>query len=82
MDASTRKIRWRTRRGLLENDLIFERFFSSRSNSLANDEKKALKLLLVLGDNDLLDLLLGRTEPIGNLNTPEVLALLKTLRSV
>ncbi len=82
MDASTRKIRWRTRRGLLENDLIFERFFSSRSNSLTNDEKKALKLLLVLGDNDLLDLLLGRTEPIGNLNTPEVLALLKTLRSV
>ena len=44
--------------------------------------KKALKLLLVLGDNDLLDLLLGRTEPEGKLNTPEVLALLKTLRSV
>ena len=82
MDASTRKLRWRTRRGLLENDLIFERFFTLKSDSLTDEEKKALKLLLVLGDNDLLDLLLGRTEPEGKLNTPEVLALLKTLRSV
>jgi antitoxin CptB len=57
-------------------------FFSQKASDLTSEEKLALNLLLVLGDNDLLDLLLGKTEPVGNLNIPEVHAVLKTLRAV
>ncbi|NPT62409.1 succinate dehydrogenase assembly factor 2 [Paraburkholderia elongata] len=76
------RLRWRARRGLLENDLIFERFFYRYEDSLSDNDVAALTLLFELGDNDLLDLLLGRKEPEGDLARREVIRLVDTLRSV
>ena len=54
------KLQWRCRRGLLENDLFVERFFQRFAGVLTTTDAQALGLLMDLGDNDLLDLNLGR----------------------
>ena len=76
------KLRWRCRRGLLENDLFIERFFGRFEGSLTKSQGEALSELMELGDNDLLDLLLARSEPQGELARPEVKQLLALLRKV
>ena len=57
------RVRWRCRRGLLENDLILARFLDARGGTMTADELNALNVLLDLADNDLWDLIAGRTEP-------------------
>ena len=57
------RIRWRSRRGMLENDLVLTRFLDGRGPSLTEDEVAMLDRLLDLSDNDLWDLLSGRQEP-------------------
>ncbi len=54
------KLRWRCRRGLLENDLFIERFFNTFEKSLTVNQAKGLNVLMDLSDNDLLDLHLAR----------------------
>ena len=75
------KLKWRCRRGLLENDLFIERFFKQYEASLTVDQAQALTDLMDLSDNDLLDLLLARKDPQGALATADVLALLKQMRT-
>ena len=81
-DDPTRRarLRWRSRRGLLENDLILTRFLDAHEIELTDDEVDALTRLLDLSDNDLLDLMLARTEPADALDQPNVNALLAKLR--
>lgn len=80
-DAARRaRLRWRARRGLLENDLILTRFLDAHELSLNDEEVAALTLLLDQTDNDLLDLLLARKEAAGEIDVPEVHALLARLR--
>ena len=74
------KLRWRCRRGLLENDLFIERFFARHEGQLTVRLAEGLQALMDLSDNDLLDLLLARKEPEGDLDRPvvrEVLALMR-----
>jgi antitoxin CptB len=54
------KLRWRCRRGLLENDLFLARFFDRFDNALNVRQANALGVLMDLSDNDLLDLFLAR----------------------
>jgi antitoxin CptB len=75
------KLRWRCRRGMLENDLFVERFFRVHQETLTTRQAAALLVLMDLPDNDLLDLLLGRAEPQGEVDTPEVRAVLAQLRA-
>ncbi|MDN7553053.1 succinate dehydrogenase assembly factor 2 [Burkholderia vietnamiensis] len=72
----------RARRGLLENDILFERFFSRHEHDLTDADVGALSRLLDLSDNDLMDLLLARKEPEGDLDSPDVHRLLEMLRNV
>ena len=74
------KLRWRCRRGLLENDLLLERFFAS-GEPITQAEASGLALLMELADNDLLDLFLGRQKPTANLDRPEVLQVLAAVRT-
>jgi antitoxin CptB len=78
--ANRARLRWRSRRGLLENDLILTRFLDAHEASLSDDQVGALTRLLDLADNPLMDLLLARTEPEGELDLPQVHALLARLR--
>ena len=54
------RLRWRARRGLLENDILLSRFFKTELTQLSVEELNTLDKLLQLDDNDLLDLLMGR----------------------
>jgi antitoxin CptB len=80
-ERSLSKLKWRCRRGLLENDLFIERFFERYGNRLTARQAAALNELMDLGDNDLLDLLLRRKEPEGAINTGDVREVLGMLRS-
>ncbi len=54
------KLRWRSRRGLLENDLFIAHFFDKYANNLTVKQAQGLTALMSLSDNDLLDLNLAR----------------------
>jgi antitoxin CptB len=75
------KLKWRCRRGLLENDLFIERFFARHEAGLTLRQAAALNELMDLADNDLLDLLLRRREPEGEINTSDVRQVLQMLRT-
>jgi antitoxin CptB len=75
------KLKWRCRRGLLENDLFIERFFARHEASLTLRQAAALNELMDLADNDLLDLLLRRREPEGEISTSDVRQVLEMLRT-
>ena len=75
------KLRWRCRRGLLENDLFIERFFDRYAGSLTEAQAQALSALMELSDNDLLDLLLVRKEPEGELLQDDVVQVLRMMRT-
>ena len=74
------KLRWRCRRGLLENDLFIERFFARHQATLTESQAQGLLALMDLGDNDLLDLLLARKEPDAELARAEVVQVLRMMR--
>jgi antitoxin CptB len=76
------RLRWRARRGLLENDLIITRFLDAHEAELTDDDVDTLTVLLELGDNDLMDLLLARTEPEGDIATPSVNRMIARLRAI
>jgi antitoxin CptB len=54
------KLKWRCRRGLLENDLFIERFFKRFDSRLTISNARGMSELMELADNDLLDVLLSR----------------------
>jgi antitoxin CptB len=57
MDALKKnRLKWRCRRGLLELELLLERYLAS------HPEDETLFELLELPDNELLDIALGRSE--------------------
>jgi antitoxin CptB len=77
------KLRWRCRRGMLENDLILERFFARHGATLTERQASALNALMDLSDNDLLDLQLGRRTPKqidAALDRDDIVAVLGLLR--
>lgn len=74
------RLRWRARRGLLENDLIITRFLDAHETTLTDEEVDAFSRLLELADNELMDLLLARKEPGSEVDSPHVHALLSRLR--
>ena len=75
------KLRWRCRRGLLENDLFVERFFVRHESGLTVRHARGLELLMDLSDNDLLDLLLRRREPGTDLPADEAREVLALMRN-
>ena len=82
------KLKWRCRRGLLENDLLIEKFFARHEKMLTVSQAKGMNDLMELSDNDLLDLLLKRKEPLmlsdiaarEFSSTPEAIDILALLR--
>ena len=56
------RIRWSCRRGILELDLVLQRFLNDHYLSLTVEQKKTFTRLLGLPDNDLLDLAMERAD--------------------
>jgi len=66
-NAELYRLKSDARRGLLENDLILQRFFERYGAQLSVEDGKVLTLLLALDDNDLMDLLIGRKDSLVGL---------------
>jgi antitoxin CptB len=71
------RLKWRSRRGLLELDLVFERFWKGDGARLTPAEAAALEKLLALPDNDLLDLVMGKAHADGS----ELAAMVQKLKA-
>jgi antitoxin CptB len=76
------RLRWRARRGLLENDLIITRYLDAYETELTDEDVSALTRLFDLGDNELLDVLLARAEPEGALDTPRIHDIIAKMRAI
>jgi len=74
------RLRWRCRRGLLENDLFVAGFFERSGGAITQRHAAGLGALMDLADNDLLDLLLRRKEPEGDLARDDVIEVLGLMR--
>jgi len=56
--VSRNRLKWKCRRGLLELDLVFEKFIPT----LRDEDVRPLSGLLDLPDNDLWDIICGRSD--------------------
>jgi antitoxin CptB len=66
-NAELYRLKSDARRGLLENDLILQRFFERYGAQLSVEDGKVLTLLFALEDNDLMDLLISRRDSVAGL---------------
>ena len=66
-NAELYRLKSDARRGLLENDLILQRFFERYGAQISAEDGKVLSQLLALDDNDLMDLLIGRKDSVVGL---------------
>ena len=77
LDSETsRRLRWRCRRGLLELDLVFQRFLDQRYATLGADDRERFNKLLELQDYTLLAYLNGDETP----SDPELAEIVRKLR--
>ena len=74
------RLRWNCRRGLLENDLVLEKFLERHLDALDGPRLDAFKSLLALDDNSLWDILSGRHDVATDAEpaVSELVALLRT----
>ena len=83
-NAELYRLKSDARRGLLENDLILQRFFERYGSQLSAEDGTVLSQLLALDDNDLMDLLIGRKDSVASLEkemqTDSFKMILKRLR--
>ncbi|MGD9786585.1 MAG: succinate dehydrogenase assembly factor 2 [Sulfuricellaceae bacterium] len=75
-DELDKAVRWQCRRGMLELDLVLAEFLDRHLARLSAADKKSLLALLEWPDNDLWDLILGRTQS-DNRQFETVVALLR-----
>jgi antitoxin CptB len=72
------RVRWRCRRGMLENDLVLTRYLEARGDALTEHDVAMLDRLLDLPDNTLWELVAGLAEPEDPAVAPLVAALRAT----
>jgi len=70
-EVEVKRLSWRCRRGLLELDIVLQRFSAQYLPDLSNDELLVFDVLLDYPDNELLDVVTLRKE-LKNLAPEEV----------
>jgi succinate dehydrogenase flavin-adding protein (antitoxin of CptAB toxin-antitoxin module) len=72
------RLKWKSRRGLLELDIVLERFWARAGDEMDEGDAATLERLLALPDNDLLDLVMGRADT----SETQLRSMLQRLRTV
>ena len=75
-EGELNRLRWQCRRGVLELDLVLERFLDKYGNRLEGETLDSFRTLLTYADLDLLDLIHGR----GECPNPRLAELVQRLR--
>lgn len=70
------RLRWHSRRGMLELDLVLERFWLRHGETLSFEQARLLEQVLLLEENDLWDTICGRQE-IGDPRLQDTIELLR-----
>lgn len=82
-DVEARRLAWRCRRGLLELDIVLQRFVASQFTSLTSQELIALDALLELPDNDFWALLVNiNSDTDLTTNDPETKKVIHKIQSM
>jgi antitoxin CptB len=71
------RLKWKCRRGLLELDLVLERFLQTECARLSEGDVAAFGELLDQADNDLWELVIGRSDRVD----PRLHGILARLRA-
>jgi len=77
--AEARRLAWRCRRGLLELDIVLQRFVALEFTNLSSLELTALDALLALPDNDFWGLLVNEKAVITDKNTKNIILKIKSM---
>ena len=75
--ADYKKLRWRTRRGMLELDMLLEPFFEEAFLNLPKQQQHTFVELLDCEDAELLDWFNGKSKP-GN---EQIVAMVEMIRA-
>ena len=78
--AESRRLAWRCRRGLLELDIVLQRFVAQYYESLSKAELSAFDAMLALPDNEFWALVSSENVQPINLETLAVINKIKTLQ--
>ncbi len=70
------RVRWRCRRGMLELDIVLQRFLDKHYAQLNENELQQFDTLLNLPDNDLWDMITAKKE-VGDVELQPMLQLLQ-----
>lgn len=65
--SNLNRLRWHSRRGMLELDILLQRFWEKFGDRLSAADGDDLENLLEYEDNDLLALILGDTSETGEI---------------
>ena len=78
-DAECRRLAWRCRRGLLELDIVLQRFVATEFKNLSMTELTALDALLALPDNDFWALLANEKTVITDINIKNIVQKIQSI---
>lgn len=76
------RLRWRARRGMLENDLIITRFLDAYEDSLTEADVASLTKLFAMDDTKLLDVLLGSQQLQGEYDDKNIKRLVDIMKTL
>ena len=79
-DAQQRRLAWRCRRGMLELDIVLQRFVNEQFDTLTSDELQVFDGMLELPDNDFWELISSSKDNSKNVSADMVITKLKAVR--
>jgi antitoxin CptB len=80
-EVELRRLSWRCRRGMLELDIVLQRFAEHQLMSLDVAELSAFDILLDFPDNEFLDVVTDKSSVDAAISTPAMQRLITKLRS-
>ncbi len=80
-EVEFRRLNWRCRRGMLELDIVLQRFAEHQLMTLDLAELSAFDVLLDFPDNEFLDVVTDKLHVNAAINTPAMQRLMRKLRN-
>lgn len=80
LDAEQKRLAWRCRRGMLELDIVLQRFVKAEFNQLNLGELRVFDAMLELPDNDFWELLNGSKKPGHDAHLATVIGKIKAVQ--
>lgn len=80
-EEELRRLNWRCRRGMLELDIVLQRFAEHQLMTLDLAELSAFDVLLDFPDNEFLDVVTDKLHVNAAINTPAMQRLMRKLRN-